>query len=156
MPFDPTSLFMIVILVLMIGMMWWQSKKAKKQQAKVNDFRESLVPGKEVATYSGLLGKVADVDLEKEQVVIDSEGTLSRWRIQAITEPPIVPAYIHDDEVDEYGNRLEDQADQQTDAADASNSTATVEAGAEAQTPIESAAEPVNASEGDNATQQAK
>ena len=153
MPFDPTSLFMIVILVLMIGMMWWQSKKAKKQQAKVNDFRESLVPGKEVATYSGLLGKVVEVDLEKEQVVIDSEGTLSRWRIQAITEPPIVPAYIHDDEVDEYGNRLEDQADQQAETADASDTAATVEAGNEAQAPIESATEPVETSDDNNSTQ---
>ncbi|NMM99753.1 transporter protein [Bifidobacterium sp. DSM 109958] len=110
MPFDPSMLFMIVILVLMFGMMWWQSKKAKKQQAKVNDFRESLQPGTEVATYSGLLGKIVEVDLEKEQAVIDSEGSRSRWRLAALTEPPIVPAYIHDDEVDEYGNRLEDKA----------------------------------------------
>ncbi|MBT1178819.1 preprotein translocase subunit YajC [Bifidobacterium vespertilionis] len=130
MPFDPSMLFMIVILVFMIGMMWWQSKKAKKQQAKVNDFRESLQPGTEVATYSGLLGKIVSVDLEKEQAVIDSEGSLSRWRLQALTEPPIVPAYVHDDEVDEYGNRLEDKADDQS-QQDAD----------EAQKPIEATAE---------------
>lgn len=145
MPFDPTSLFMIVILVLMIGMMWWQSKKAKKQQAKVNDFRESLQPGTEVATYSGLLGKIVSVDTEKEQAVIDSEGSLSRWRLQALTEPPIVPAYVHDDEVDEYGNRLEDKA-QETVADDD-----------QAQKPIDEAAEqgdePANkASEEQNGT----
>ncbi|KAB8295439.1 preprotein translocase subunit YajC [Bifidobacterium avesanii] len=116
MPFDPTTLFMVVILVLMIGMMWWQSKKAKKQQAKVNDFRKSLQPGTEVATYSGLLGKIVSVDLEKEQAVIDSEGSLSRWRLQALTEPPIVPAYVHDDEVDEYGNRLEDKPQESDEA----------------------------------------
>ena len=110
MPFDPSMLFMVVIIVMMIVMMWWQSKKAKKQQAKVNDFRESLRPGTEVATYSGLLGTVVEVDLEKEQAVIDSEGSRSRWRLAALTEPPIVPAYIHDDEVDEFGNRLEDKA----------------------------------------------
>ncbi|KAA8822593.1 preprotein translocase subunit YajC [Bifidobacterium vespertilionis] len=133
MPFDPSMLFMIVILVFMIGMMWWQSKKAKKQQAKVNDFRESLQTGTEVATYSGLLGKIVSVDLEKEQAVIDSEGSLSRWRLQALTEPPIVPAYVHDDEVDEYGNRLEDKADDQSqqDEQDAD----------EAQKPIEATAE---------------
>lgn len=154
MSFDPTSLFMIVILVLMIGMMWWQSKKAKKQQAKVNDFRESLVPGKEVATYSGMLGKVVEVDLEKEQVVIDSEGSRSRWRIQAITEPPIVPAYVHDDEVDEYGNRLEDQTDQQTQATDASVASASVSADdGVAQKPIESDASVAEVSDGESSAQ---
>ncbi|MFT8357890.1 preprotein translocase subunit YajC [Bifidobacterium aquikefiri] len=98
--------FLIILVVLMAGMMWWQSRKAKQQQGKAKDFRESLQPGKEVATYSGLLGTIVSVDLEKEQVVIDSEGTQSKWRIQAITEPPVVPAYVHDDEVDENGNPL--------------------------------------------------
>ena len=59
------------------------------------------------------------MDLEKEQVVIDSEGSQSRWRIQAITRPPIVPAYVHDDEVDENGNPLPEQVDGQSEDADA-------------------------------------
>ncbi|MFT8704160.1 preprotein translocase subunit YajC [Bifidobacterium aquikefiricola] len=99
-------LFLIILVVAMAAMMWWQSRKAKQQQGKAKDFRESLQPGKEVSTYSGLLGTIVSVDLEKEQVVIDSEGSQSKWRIQAITEPPVVPAYVHDDEVDENGNPL--------------------------------------------------
>ena len=106
-----SMIFMIVIIALMIAMMWGSSRKSKQQQAAVQDFRQSLQPGDEVATTTGLLGKVVSVDLEKEQVVIDSEGSQSRWRIQAITKPPIVPAYIHDDEVDENGNPLPENAD---------------------------------------------
>lgn len=101
-----SMLFMIVIIALMILMMWVSGRKSKQQQTAIQDFRQSLKPGDEVATSTGLLGKIASVDQEKEQVVIDSEGSLSRWRIQAITKPPIVPAYVHDDEVDEEGNPL--------------------------------------------------
>ena len=114
-----SMIFMIVIIALMIAMMWGSSRKSKQQQAAVQDFRQSLQPGDEVATTTGLLGKVVSVDLEKEQVVIDSEGSQSRWRIQAITKPPIVPAYIHDDEVDENGNPLPEQVEGQAEDADA-------------------------------------
>ncbi|MBI0127013.1 preprotein translocase subunit YajC [Bifidobacterium sp. W8101] len=114
-----SMIFMIVIIALMIAMMWGSSRKSKQQQAAVQDFRQSLQPGDEVATTTGLLGKVVSVDLEKEQVVIDSEGSQSRWRIQAITQPPIVPAYVHDDEVDENGNPLPEQVEGQSEDADA-------------------------------------
>ena len=114
-----SMIFMIVIIALMIAMMWGSSRKSKQQQAAVQDFRQSLQPGDEVATTTGLLGKVVSVDLEKEQVVIDSEGSQSRWRIQAITRPPIVPAYVHDDEVDENGNPLPEQVEGHSEDADA-------------------------------------
>ncbi|MCT6878399.1 preprotein translocase subunit YajC [Bifidobacterium coryneforme] len=109
-------LFMIVIIALMILMMWVSGRKSKQQQTAIQDFRQSLKPGDEVATSTGLLGKIASVDQEKEQVVIDSEGSLSRWRIQAITKPPIVPAYVHDDEVDEEGNPLPEVENEQDDS----------------------------------------
>nr|WP_258323526.1 preprotein translocase subunit YajC [Bifidobacterium indicum] len=109
-------LFMIVIIALMILMMWVSGRKSKQQQTAIQDFRQSLKPGDEVATSTGLLGKIASVDQEKEQVVIDSEGSLSRWRIQAITKPPIVPAYVHDDEVDEDGNPLPEVENEQDDS----------------------------------------
>lgn len=111
-----SMLFMIVIIALMILMMWFSGRKSKQQQTAIQDFRQSLKPGDEVATSTGLLGKIASVDQEKEQVVIDSEGSLSRWRIQAITKPPIVPAYVHDDEVDEEGNPLPEVKNEQDDS----------------------------------------
>ncbi|MFT8592890.1 MAG: preprotein translocase subunit YajC [Bifidobacterium sp.] len=128
--------FLIILVVLMGGMMWWQSRKAKQQQSKVKDFRDSLQPGKEVATYSGLLGTIVSVDLEKEQAVIDSEGTLSKWRLQAITEPPVVPAYVHDDEVDDNGNPLPavEATSADTEASQASIDTTVVD---DTQVPID-------------------
>lgn len=111
-----SMLFMIVIIALMILMMWVSGRKSKQQQTAIQDFRQSLKPGDEVATSTGLLGKIASVDQEKEQVVIDSEGSLSRWRIQAITKPPIIPAYVHDDEVDEDGNPLPEVENEQDDS----------------------------------------
>lgn len=117
-----SMLFMIVIIALMIVMMWFSSRRNRQQQTAIQDFRASLKPGDEVATGTGLLGKVVSVDQEKEQVVLDSEGSLSRWRIQAITKPPIVPAYVHDDEVDENGNPLPEVEDGKDDADKDENS----------------------------------
>lgn len=117
-----SMLFMIILLIAMIGLMVWTSRKQKKQQSQVQDFRQTLKEGDPVATVGGLLGTVHSVDLEHDEVVIDSEGSLSKWRIQAITEPPIRPAYVSDDEVDENGNPLADQSE----TADSSDSSETV------------------------------
>ncbi|BDR54683.1 preprotein translocase subunit YajC [Bombiscardovia apis] len=105
-----SMLFLIILILLMFGMSWWSTRKNKQRQGDIESFRRSLEPGTEVSTASGLLGTIVSVDLEKEQVVIDSEGTQSRWRIQAVTKPPVVPAYVHDDEVDENGNPLPAEA----------------------------------------------
>lgn len=103
---DQGMLMMIIIIVVMVGFMWFSSRKQKQRQQETLSWRDSLAPGEEVATVSGLLGVVKEVDPDHDQIVIDSEGSLSRWRIQAITKPPVVPAYVSDDEVDEEGNPL--------------------------------------------------
>jgi preprotein translocase subunit YajC len=125
------SIFMIVIIVVMIGFMWWQSRKQKQRQQQTVDWRTSLQPGSEVATVSGLLGVVKEVDLDHDQIIIDSEGSLSRWRIQAITKPPVVPAYVSDDEVDENGNPLPsaetDDAEASAESADSAASVDSVD-----------------------------
>ena len=109
--FQPSTLILLVLIILMIALMWWISRKQRSQQNKIQDFRKALKPGDEVATVSGLLGTVHSVDLDHDEIVIDSEGSLSKWRIQAITEPPVRPAYISDDEVDEEGNPLPKEED---------------------------------------------
>ena len=109
--FQPSTLILLVLIILMIALMWWTSRKQRSQQNKIQDFRKALKPGDEVATVSGLLGTVHSVDLDHDEIVIDSEGSLSKWRIQAITEPPVRPAYISDDEVDEEGNPLPKEED---------------------------------------------
>lgn len=116
--------FMIIILIAMVGFMWWSTRQQKKQQEKVNDFRQSLQPGMEVATHSGLLATVESVDLDRDIVILNSEGSLSKWRIQAITEPPVIPAYVSDDDVDENGNPLEQKDVEAETSSDASASEA--------------------------------
>ena len=82
--------FMIVILVALIAMMWWQSRKAKQQQQERKDFRENLQPGTEIITIGGIIGKVVSVDVEYEEIVIDSEGSLLRFGFNAI-KPRVQP-----------------------------------------------------------------
>ena len=97
---------MIVILVALIAMMWWQSRKAKQQQQERKDFRENLQTGTEIITIGGIIGKVVSVDVEYEEIVIDSEGSLLRFGFNAISREYTRPAFVHDDEVDENGNPL--------------------------------------------------
>ncbi|WP_368491437.1 preprotein translocase subunit YajC [Bifidobacterium tibiigranuli] len=96
----------VVLIVLMGGMMWWQSKKAKQQQAEVKTFRENLVPGTEVVSIGGVIGKVVSVDTKYEEIVIDSEGSLLRFKASAVNKTYVRPAYVDDSEVDENGNPL--------------------------------------------------
>ena len=107
-------LFLVVLIVVMLGMMFWQSKKAKQQQAERQDFRSNLQPGTEVITIGGIIGKVVSVDTEYEEIVVDSEGSQLRFGFNAISREYVRPAYVHDDEVDENGNPLskEDEPDQ--------------------------------------------
>ncbi|MDK6663725.1 preprotein translocase subunit YajC [Alloscardovia omnicolens] len=116
---------LIILLIAMIGFTFWSTRQQKKQQQKVQDYRESLKRGTEVATVSGLLGTVESVDLDRDVVIINSEGSLTKWRIQAITEPPVIPAYVSDDDVDEDGNPLESEDLDQKDATEAESETVT-------------------------------
>ncbi|KWZ73480.1 preprotein translocase subunit YajC [Alloscardovia omnicolens] len=116
---------LVILLIAMIGFTFWSTRQQKKQQQKVQDYRESLKPGTEVATVSGLLGTVESVDLDRDVVIINSEGSLTKWRIQAITEPPVIPAYVSDDDVDEDGNPLESEDLDQKDATEAESETVT-------------------------------
>ena len=88
----------IVLIVLMGGMMWWQSKKAKQQQAEVQNFRENLAPGTEVVTIGGVIGKVVSVDTKYEEIVIDSEGSLLRFKASAVNKTYTRPAFVDDDD----------------------------------------------------------
>ncbi|MCH9275028.1 preprotein translocase subunit YajC [Bifidobacterium amazonense] len=110
------NLIMIVFLVFMIALMWWQSKKAKKQQQEKQDFRANLQPGTEIITIGGVIGKVVSVDAQYEEIVIDSEGSKLRFGFNAISREYVRPAYVSDDDVDENGNPLpqdgQDDADE--------------------------------------------
>ena len=97
MPTDGNTLFIVVVLVAMVGFMWFSSRQNKKRTQKVRDFRESLAIGQEVMTVSGLVGTIVEVDAATDSVVLDSEGSRSRWLRAAISErPPAAPVYEED------------------------------------------------------------
>lgn len=106
-------LFLIILLIFMIGMMFFQTRKAKQQQEERKNFWSNLAPGTEIVTIGGLIGKVVEVDEQYEEIVIDSEGTLLRFTFRAINREYVRPAYVSDDDVDENGNPIDHNADQQ-------------------------------------------
>ena len=106
-------LFLIILLVFMIGMMFFQTRKAKQQQEERKNFWSNLAPCTEIVTIGGLIGKVVEVDEQYEEIVIDSEGTLLRFTFRAINREYVRPAYVSDDDVDENGNPIDHNADQQ-------------------------------------------
>lgn len=116
------TIIMIILFAGLIALTWWSSRKSKKQQEQVKDFRKSLKPGDLVVTIGGVIGKVVSVDTKYEEIVLDSEGSQIRFTFRAISKEYIRPAYVDDDEVDEQGNAV----DQGQDAPDESDQTADV------------------------------
>ncbi|TPF93049.1 preprotein translocase subunit YajC [Bifidobacterium sp. UTBIF-78] len=129
---DSSYIMLIVMVVVIGGMMWWQSKKSKQQQQERQDFRRNLQPGTEVITIGQVIGKVVEVDEQYEEIVIDSEGSKMRFAFNAIAREYTRPAYVSDDEVDENGNPLSEDANESDDSQNTDDS---------AQVPVESALE---------------
>jgi len=72
------NILLPAILVLMVVFFFWQSRKQKKQQAELDEIRNSLKKGDEVTTQSGLVGKIERID--DDHIVIKSEdGSLTKW-----------------------------------------------------------------------------
>ena len=91
-------LLIIAMIIIIIVFAIFSMRRSKKTRTTQEEWLKSLRPGDPVATVSGLLGTRREIDIRHDQVVIDSEGSLSRWRIQAIVKPPVVPAYVSDEE----------------------------------------------------------
>lgn len=96
------TILMLVVLGLMIFMMFRSSKKNQKAQA---ERRNSLAPGVEVMTGSGIFGRVASVDLDGNKVDVEvSPGTVMTFHVQAIAnivEPVVADEPVGDSETQE-------------------------------------------------------
>jgi preprotein translocase subunit YajC len=92
-------------------LMWFSGRKNKAAKAEVDNFRSNLTPGDEIMTGSGLLGTIVEVDKATNSAVIDSEGTKSRWVLEALTKPRAVQLPEVEGEVkDEVENKIESDA----------------------------------------------
>jgi len=95
----------LLILVLAVGAFWLMSRRTRKQQKTQQEFRNTLAPGDEVMTGSGLFGTVVAVD--DEAITLESEpgGGRTRWIRAAIAkkiEPPV------DETNEEWADEAED------------------------------------------------
>lgn len=135
---------LIVLIVVMVGMMWFQSRNAKKRQAEMRSFHDSLQTGTEVITIGGIIGKIVSVDTQYEEIVIDSEGSLMRVSFRAVNRVYVRPAFISDEEA---------EASEAAEAAEANKSVENTQSSSvEADKPAEASesAEEYNASDAES------
>ena len=80
-----------IIIALAFGAMWLMSSRTRKQQQAAQQFRNTLEPGDEVMTGSGLFGTV--VEVEGDVITLESTpGSRTRWLRAAISkkiDPPV-------------------------------------------------------------------
>ncbi|MDR2508694.1 MAG: preprotein translocase subunit YajC [Candidatus Ancillula sp.] len=84
------ELSILLVVLVMVGMLAFSTRSNKKQQQDIERFRNSLSVGDEVMTGSGLIGKIIEKDVKTGTIVLDSEGTRSRWLQDAIVKRPEV------------------------------------------------------------------
>lgn len=83
-----SSLPMIILLVVMVGMWIFMGRNQKKQQQKRQELLNAVKPGDEVVTIGGLHGIVSEVNDSKNTVLLDCEGIFleyDRASIKGIT-----------------------------------------------------------------------
>ena len=74
-----------IIIALAFGAMWLMSSRTRKQQQAAQQFRNTLAPGDEVMTGSGLFGTV--VEVEGDIIILESTpGSRTRWLRAAISK----------------------------------------------------------------------
>lgn len=83
---DPLFLILIVALA---AMLFFTTSRSRKQQRAAAEFRESLKPGVEVMTQSGMVGVVVALDPDRQLVRIESsDGHVTDWVMPAVKEIP--------------------------------------------------------------------
>lgn len=102
---------LIILVVAMVCMMMFQTRNAKKRQAEMRSFHESLEPGTEIITIGGIIGKIVSIDTQYEEIVIDSEGSLMRVSFRAVNRLYVRPAFISDEEAEEAAQAEEAKQD---------------------------------------------
>ncbi|PWD49770.1 hypothetical protein C8046_02690 [Serinibacter arcticus] len=81
-----SNVLLIGVLVLAVVGLFFMSRRNRKQQGSMTDFRSNLGPGSEVMTASGQLGVVVAKD--GDAVTIESGGSRSTWVVAAIQAVP--------------------------------------------------------------------
>lgn len=82
---------LLLPLALAFGFLWLMTRRTRRMQKEAAAFRETLAPGQEVMTGSGLFGTV--VAAEGDRITLEtSPGVTSQWlraAIAKVVEPPV-------------------------------------------------------------------
>lgn len=101
--FDPLTIFMLVILVVLIIFM---VRNSRKRKAQTEELAQKMVPGANVMTNFGLFGELIDIDEERNEAHIEvSPGTVLRVHRTTLSrvvddEPAEQTTDDHDDVTD--------------------------------------------------------
>ena len=80
---DPLTIGMFAVLVLMVVFMFRNNRKQKEAREKL---QASIVKGASVMTTSGIYGKISSLDIDANEVVIETTpGTKIRFHLQAVS-----------------------------------------------------------------------
>lgn len=80
---DPFTLMMVAVLALMVVFM---IRNSRKQKADREALVEKVVKGANVMTTSGIFGKIVSIDVEENEIVLETTpGTKLRIHRQAVT-----------------------------------------------------------------------
>lgn len=155
---DP-NMVMIVILILFIFMMWMSSRRMKKQQKQQQEeLREAMVPGTLVVLRGGIIATIVSVDEKYEEVVVDSEGSRLRFKLNAVAGKYVRPAFIDDDEISQDDAQQDDASDadaeNESDAAPAAEGRDTEPIAEHDATSADDAADATESAEADKAAAQ--
>lgn len=78
---------LFVFLALAVVGLFFVNSRGRKQQAKQNDFRNTLEPGQQIMTSSGQLGTI--VSIVGDAITIETTpGVYTRWVKAAIQQVP--------------------------------------------------------------------
>ncbi|PPK95966.1 preprotein translocase subunit YajC [Kineococcus xinjiangensis] len=73
----------LIFLLLMMGLLFFMFSRTRKQQRAQLEMQNSLGPGAEVMTTSGLIGRI--VAIEGEEMVLEiAPGVRTRWNRRAV------------------------------------------------------------------------
>ena len=99
---------LLLPLALAFGFLWLMTRRTRKMQKEASAFRETLAPGQDVMTGSGLFGTV--VAAEGDRITLEtSPGVTSQWlraAIAKVVEPPVTE---EDEETAEGGLAVDGQ-----------------------------------------------
>jgi preprotein translocase subunit YajC len=79
----------LILIIALAAMLFFTTSRSRKQQRAAAQFRETLQPGVEVMTQSGMVGVVVAVDSDRQLVRIESsDGHVTDWVMPAVKEVP--------------------------------------------------------------------